>query len=104
MPEVNKANRQVCDLQINELKTKKPFLKFDTANTTTAGLSSDSVYAMAKGSRRIAFTNPLMALFPLKHRFILSSSSLCSLMVQSTLLLLMLTARLLRVQLPERFL
>lgn len=59
MPEVNKANRQVCDLQINILKTMKPFLKFDTANTTTAGLSSDSVYAMAKGSRRIAFTNPL---------------------------------------------
>lgn len=59
MPDVNKANRQVCDLQINELKTMKPFLKFDTANTTTAGLSSDSVYAMAKGSRRIAFTNPL---------------------------------------------
>lgn len=59
MPEVNKANRQVCDLQINDLKTMMPFLKFDTANTTTAGLSSDSVYAMAKGSRRIAFTNPL---------------------------------------------
>ena len=59
MPDINKANRQVCDLQINELKTMKPFLKFDTANTTTAGLSSDSVYAMAKGSRRIAFTNPL---------------------------------------------
>lgn len=59
MPDVNKANRQVCDLQINDLKTMKPFLKFDTANTTTAGLSSDSVYAMAKGSRRIAFTNPL---------------------------------------------
>lgn len=59
MPDVNKANRQVCDLQICDLKTKKPFLKFDTANTTTAGLSSDSVYAMAKGSRRIAFANPL---------------------------------------------
>ena len=59
MPDVNKANRQVCDLQINDLKTMMPFLKFDTANTTTAGLSSDSVYAMAKGSRRIAFTNPL---------------------------------------------
>lgn len=59
MPEINKANRQVCDLQINDLKTMMPFLKFDTANTTTAGLSSDSVYAMAKGSRRIAFTNPL---------------------------------------------
>ena len=59
MPDVNKANRQVCDLQINDLKTMMPFLKFDTANTTTAGLSSDSVYAMAKGSRRISFTNPL---------------------------------------------
>lgn len=59
MPEINKANRQVCDLQINVLKTMMPFLKFDTANTTTTGLSSDSVYAMAKGSRRISFPNPL---------------------------------------------
>ena len=59
MPDVNKANRQVCDVLINDLKTMKPFLSFDTANTTTAGLSSDSVYAMAKGSRRISFTNPL---------------------------------------------
>ena len=59
MPELNKANRQVCDVDIRILKTMMPFLKFDTANTTTAGLSSDSVYAMAKGSRRIAFPNPL---------------------------------------------
>lgn len=59
MPDVNKANRQVCDVLINDLKTMKPFLSFDTANTTTAGLSSDSVYAMAKGSRRISFSNPL---------------------------------------------
>lgn len=58
-PELNKANRQVCDVDIRILKTMKPFLKFDTANTTTAGVSSDSVYAMAKGSRRIAFQNPL---------------------------------------------
>lgn len=59
MPELNKANRQVCDVDIRILKTMAPFLNFDTANTTTAGLSSDSVYAMAKGSRRIAFANPL---------------------------------------------
>lgn len=59
MPELNKANRQVCDVDIRILKTMAPFLKFDTANTTTAGLSSESVYAMAKGSRRIAFANPL---------------------------------------------
>lgn len=59
MPELNKANRQVCDVDIRILKTMAPFLKFDTANTTTAGLSGDSVYAMAKGSRRIAFANPL---------------------------------------------
>lgn len=59
MPDVNKANRQVCDLLISDLKTGIPFMKFDTANTTTVGLSADSVYAMAKGSRRIAFQNPL---------------------------------------------
>lgn len=59
MPELNKANRQVCDVDIRILKTLKPFLYFDTANTTTAGLTGDSVYAMAKGSRRIAFPNPV---------------------------------------------
>lgn len=59
MPELNKANRQVCDVDIRILKTGEPFLFFDTANTTTAGLSGDSVYAMAKGSRRIAFPNPI---------------------------------------------
>jgi hypothetical protein len=59
MPELNKANRQVCDVEIRILKTLAPFLNFETANTTTAGLSGDSVYAMAKGSRRIAFANPI---------------------------------------------
>ena len=59
MPELNKANRQVCDVDIRVLSTMAPFLHFEEANTTTAGLSSDSVYAMAKGSRRIAFANPL---------------------------------------------
>lgn len=59
MADYNKANRQVCDVDIRILSTKKPFLKFETANTTTAGISSDSVYAKAKGSRRIPFANPL---------------------------------------------
>ena len=59
MPELNKANRQVCDVDIRILKTMAPFLKFDTANTTTAGLTGESVYAMAKGTRKIAFQNPL---------------------------------------------
>lgn len=59
MPELNRANRQCCDVDIRFLDTKKPFLFFDTANTTTAGLSSDSVYAMAKGTRKIAFQNPI---------------------------------------------
>jgi len=31
---------------------------FDTANTTTAGLTGDNVYAMKKGTRAIAFPNP----------------------------------------------
>lgn len=59
MPQLNKANRQVCDVDIRILATKAPFLKFDTANTTTAGLTGDSVYAMAKGQRRIAYHNPM---------------------------------------------
>jgi len=59
MPDLNKANRQVCDVDIRDLKTKAPVLDFDTANTTTAGLSSDSVYAMAKGARKIGFPNPV---------------------------------------------
>lgn len=59
MPDINKANRQVCDVLFCDVKTKKPYLKFDTANTTTAGIEGDSVYAMAKGSRKIAFANPL---------------------------------------------
>lgn len=59
MPELNKANRQVCDLDIRDLKTMAPYLFFETANTTTVGLEGDSVYAMAKGARRIAFPNPM---------------------------------------------
>lgn len=66
MPELNKANRQVCDVDIRVLSTMMPFLKFDTANTTTAGLSGDSVYAMAKGSRRIAFANPIQGTMSLE--------------------------------------
>lgn len=59
MPELNKANRQVCDCDIRFLDTKKPFLFFDTANTTTVGLTGDSVYAMKKGTRAVAFQNPI---------------------------------------------
>lgn len=59
MAELNRANRQVCDVHINDLKTMAPFMEFENANTTTAGLSGSSVYAMAKGSRKIAFHDPL---------------------------------------------
>lgn len=59
MPDINKANRQTCDCDIRILSTMAPFLFFDTANTTTTGISSDSVYAMAKGARKIAFHNPI---------------------------------------------
>lgn len=59
MPILNKANRQVCDVDIKILKTGAPFLFFNTANTTTVGLTGDSVYAMKKGTRAIAFQNPI---------------------------------------------
>ena len=55
--EINKANRQVADVLICELKTKKPFLNFVTANTTTTGISADSVYARAKGANKVSFPN-----------------------------------------------
>ena len=41
MPDINKANRQVCDVLFCDVKDKKPYLKFDTANTTTAGIEGD---------------------------------------------------------------
>jgi len=85
MPELNKANRQVCDVDIRILKTKAPFLKFDTANTTTAGVTSDSVYAMAKGTRRIAFQNPMEGtmtieaqVYPFKFFALLSDGTISS--------------------------
>lgn len=85
MPELNKANRQVCDVDIRVLKTMMPFLKFSTANTTTAGLSGDSVYAMAKGSRKIAFANPLEGtmtieaqVYPFKFFALLSDGEITS--------------------------
>lgn len=59
MPELNKANRQVCDVDIRFLSSGKPFLFLDTANTTTQNISGDSVYAMAKGQRAIAYTDPI---------------------------------------------
>ena len=59
MPALNKANRQVCDVDIRILKTMQPFLFFNTANTTTAGLTGDAVYAMKKGTKAIAFQNPI---------------------------------------------
>lgn len=59
MAELNKANRETCDVDIRIAATKVPFLSFETANTTTAGLSSDTTFAMAKGSKKISFANPL---------------------------------------------
>lgn len=59
MPKINKANRQVCDVDIRDVANKKPFLFFETANTTTQNISGESVFAMAKGTKRIAFADPI---------------------------------------------
>ncbi len=59
MSDFNKANREVCDVDIRILSTKKPFLKFDLANTTTTGIEANNVYAMGHGARRITFQDPL---------------------------------------------
>lgn len=59
MTDVNMANRQCCDLDIREFASNKPFMFADFCNTTTAGFTGDSVYAMKKGSKAIAFPNPI---------------------------------------------
>lgn len=58
MPKINKANRQVCDLDIRSID-KKPFLFFNTANVTTQDFTDALVYAKAKGSRKIGFNDPI---------------------------------------------
>lgn len=59
MPELYKANRQVCDVDIRFLKNMKPFLDFVKANTTTVSLSGEMVYARAKGTNAIPFQDPI---------------------------------------------
>lgn len=59
MPSINKANRQVCDVDFRDVATMRPVMFFETANTTTQEIQGDSVYAMAKGAKKIAFANPI---------------------------------------------
>lgn len=55
----NYANKQVCDVDIRYLATKKPFLYFSNANTTGQTVSGESVYAYARGKRKVAFPEPM---------------------------------------------
>ena len=59
MPLTNKASRTVADVDIRVLSTMKPYLFFETANTTGLSISSEDTFAMAKGARAIAFSNPM---------------------------------------------
>lgn len=59
MPNINKANRTCCDVDIRVLKTLAPYLFFEDANVTTFGFTSDETYATSKGAKKIAFSNPL---------------------------------------------
>lgn len=59
MADINMANRQCCDLDIRDYKTKAPWMFADYCNTTTMGFSSDAVYAMKKGAKCIKFDNPI---------------------------------------------
>ena len=59
MNDINMANRQCCDLDIRDYKTKAPWMFADFCNTTTMGFSSESTYAKKKGQKCIKFDNPL---------------------------------------------
>lgn len=59
MGEINKSNRQCCDVDIRDYATKKPWIFADFCNTTMVGFSSDATYASKKGAKCIKFDNPL---------------------------------------------
>ena len=59
MPDLNRANRQCCDLDIRDFKTGAAVLFAAFGNVTTAGFSSENTYAMKKGAKAIAFNNPI---------------------------------------------
>lgn len=59
MADLNRANRQCCDLDIRSYEDGSPILFADFCNTTTAGFTSDSVFAMKKGAKAIGFQNPM---------------------------------------------
>lgn len=59
MADINMSNRQCCDLDIRDYKTKAPWMYADFCNTTTAGFSSEPTYANKKGAKCIKFDNPL---------------------------------------------
>lgn len=59
MPDINMANRQCCDLDIREYSTNKPWMYADFCNTTTAGFSGNSTFAMKKGAKSIKFDDPI---------------------------------------------
>jgi len=59
MSTTNKACRDVGDVDIRVLSTMKPYLYFDTANSVGLSISSEDTFAMAKGSKAIAFSNPM---------------------------------------------
>ena len=51
--DINRANRQVADVLIQEKKTKELFLDFKTANTTTTNISGGTII----GTVSCAITN-----------------------------------------------
>lgn len=61
MSDMNMANRQCCDLDIREYGSNRPWMFAEFCNTTTAGFTSEPVYALKKGGKAIKFDNPLDA-------------------------------------------
>lgn len=59
MSNLNMANRQCCDLDIRDYKTKTPWMYADFCNTTTMGFTGSTVYARKNGSRAIGFDEPI---------------------------------------------
>jgi len=60
------ANREVCDIDLVNYADGTPYMHYEYGNTTGLNITSDSVYAMGHGARRVAFNNPLEGTFTLE--------------------------------------
>lgn len=68
MTDLNRANRQCCDLDIRDYLTKEPWMYADFCNTTTAGFEGSTTFANIKGAKAIPFYDQMNGTISMKFQ------------------------------------